>query len=140
MTAPLTAACLCGRIKLELTLPSRWVAHCHCNNCRRAHGAAFVTWAGFDEKQVRCVAGESELVHFDTDVQSRRSFCNRCGSTLLFGGERWPGEVHVAVGNIEGQLDREPAVHAYADRAVSWCPILDDLPKRGGESGTEPLT
>jgi hypothetical protein len=98
-----------------------------------------VTWAGFPEEQVRCVAGRSDLVRYDTDVASHRTFCGHCGSTLLFGGERWPGEVHVAVGNIEGELDRAPAAHAYADRAVPWCPILDGLPRYGGASGTEPL-
>jgi hypothetical protein len=37
-------ACLCGAVKIETTLPSLWSAHCHCSSCRRAHGAAFVTY------------------------------------------------------------------------------------------------
>ncbi len=139
MSAPLTATCLCGGLQFELTLPTKWVSHCHCHNCRRAHGAAFVTWAGFLESSVRCIRGTNKLVRYDTDVQSQRVFCKSCGSTLLFSGERWPGEIHVAVGTIDGELDREPSVHAYADRAPAWCPITDTLPRFGGESGTEPL-
>jgi len=40
-------SCLCGAIGFVAALPSKWVAHCHCSRCRRAHGAPFVTWAGF---------------------------------------------------------------------------------------------
>ena len=102
----LRCTCLCGRVELALELPTRFVSHCHCHNCRRAHGAAFVTWAGFPEAQVRFVRGEDEVVRYDTDVRSQRTFCGSCGSTLLFSGERWAGEVHVAVGNIEGELEQ----------------------------------
>lgn len=35
--------CLCGVIKFTARFPSKWVAHCHCTRCQRAHGAAFVT-------------------------------------------------------------------------------------------------
>src|SRR5690606_34943450 len=44
-----SASCFCGAIRIDAELPSKWVAHCHCTMCRRAHGAAFVTWAGFDD-------------------------------------------------------------------------------------------
>ena len=138
-TSRLFSRCLCGCVRIELELPTKFVTHCHCHNCRRAHGAAFVTWAGFRSAQVRVVAGEENVVRYDTDVGSQRTFCGSCGSTLLFTGERWPGEIHVAVGNIEGELDSAPTGHAYSDRVVDWCPIRDDLPRYGGENGTTPL-
>lgn len=45
-------SCLCGAVRFTARLPSRWVAHCHCTRCQRAHGAAFVTWVGLDEATV----------------------------------------------------------------------------------------
>lgn len=36
--------CLCGALQFSVRFPTKWVAHCHCTMCRRAHGAAFVTW------------------------------------------------------------------------------------------------
>ena len=33
-------SCLCGAVRFEVTLPSKFCAHCHCGNCRKAHGAA----------------------------------------------------------------------------------------------------
>lgn len=30
---------LCGGLRFTATLPSKWMAHCHCTLCQRAHGA-----------------------------------------------------------------------------------------------------
>ena len=132
-------SCLCGSVRFEVTPPARFVAHCHCHNCRRAHGAAFVTWAGFPDGQFRVTAGDGELQRYQTDTDATRSFCGRCGSTLLFASPRWAGEVHVVLANLDGDLGQRPTGHAYADRATTWCPILDDLPRFGGEDGGERL-
>ena len=132
-------SCLCGRVRFEAELPTRFVAHCHCVNCRRAHGAGLVTFAGFPEGQFRITAGEESLTDYLTDTEATRRFCGRCGSTLTYSSPRWPDEVHVAVANLLDPLDQLPTEHAYADRSPDWCPILDDLKQHGGESGVEPL-
>ncbi len=132
-------ACLCGAVRFSRELPTRFVAHCHCSQCRRAHGSGSVTWAGVPAAQFRWIAGEALLSHFDTATGATRSFCSRCGSTLTFRSPRWPDEVHATVANVEGDLDRAPQAHAYADRAPAWYPIHDDLPRLGGTEGDEPL-
>jgi hypothetical protein len=131
--------CLCGLVRFEAELPPRFVAHCHCHNCTRAHGAGVVTWAGFDADRFRIVAGEELLTRYRTETDATRSFCADCGTTMLFESPRWAGEVHVAVANLIDPLGQAPDGHAYADRAPDWCPILDDLPRFGGESGVQPL-
>ncbi len=136
---PIIGHCLCKRVRLEATLPTNWVAHCHCHNCRRAHGAGVVTWAGFPTEQFRIAAGAEDLVRYVTDTAATRTFCRHCGTTMLFESPRWKGEVHVAVAVLDAELDRAPRGHAYADRSPAWCPITDDLPQYGGESGTESL-
>ena len=138
-TATVGGSCLCGAVRFELDFPSKFVCHCHCNNCRRAHGAAFVTWAGFPEAQMRILAGAELLSHYLTDTQATRSFCSRCGSTLFYRSPRWPDKVDVAVANVEGELDGAPSGHVYADRAPRWSPILDELPRYGGETGMVPM-
>jgi hypothetical protein len=132
--------CTCGKVRFELTLPTNWVAHCHCENCRRAHGAGFVTYAGIPKDAFRFLQGEEQLTRFESDSNSYRRFCSTCGSTLLFAGERWPDEVHVIVANLLGPLDKLPGAHAYSDRAPDWCPVTDELPRYGGSTGTEPLS
>lgn len=120
-------------------MPSRFCAHCHCQNCRRAHGAAFVTWAGFPSEQVRVTAGEEELGRYRTETDATRSFCKRCGTTLFFESPRWAGEIHVALAHFEEPIDRAPSGHVYVDHKAEWWEIQDDLPRFGGPTGVEPV-
>lgn len=131
--------CYCGRVRFEVELPTKFIAHCHCGNCRRAHGAGAVSWAGFLAGQLRFLEGEDGLVRFTTDTQATRSFCGTCGTTMLFEGPRWEGEVHVAVACLDGPLPALPSAHAYADRAPDWFPITDGLEQFGGEDGATAL-
>ena len=56
---PIRGGCLCGEVAFEVTPPAKFCIHCHCTMCRRANGAAFVTWVVMPEARVRMVAGEA---------------------------------------------------------------------------------
>jgi hypothetical protein len=99
--------------------------------CRRAHGAGYVTWAGFESDHFILIKGDHHLKWYESSPGARRGFCSTCGSTMLFESQRWPGETHVALACIEGPIDREPAAHAFFDAHVHWMPI-DDLKKIPG--------
>lgn len=135
----LPGECSCGAVRFEAKPPSRFVAHCHCENCRRAHGAGVVTWAGFPEARFELVRGADDVADHVTETGATRSFCRRCGTPLTYRSPRWEGEVHVAVGALLEAPDRPPAAHVHADRAPGWCPITDSLPRYGGPDGTDPI-
>jgi hypothetical protein len=124
-----TGRCLCGAVKFEITLPTKWCAHCHCSMCRRAHGAAFVTFCGVEADRFRILEGADQLTRYASSPKARRSFCNVCGSTLLFEGDRWPDEVHVVRANIDGEIDRKPQAHCYFTDHVDWVDVSDGLPR-----------
>lgn len=134
------ASCYCGQVRFSVDPPAKFVAHCHCENCRRAHGAGFVTWCGFLKEQFRITAGEQALGHYVSETNATRSFCKVCGTPMFFESPRWPGEVHIAYALLDAVIDEQPQGHAYADRSPDWCPILDELPRYGGKTGVEPLT
>jgi hypothetical protein len=123
--------CLCGVTRFEFDLPTKWVAHCHCTMCRRAHGAAFVTWVGVVDTQFRWVAKES-LRWYASSPGAERGFCGQCGSPIAFRSARWPGEIHLARALIEDALDREPQVHVHTATAVPWVMLGDHLPRKLG--------
>jgi hypothetical protein len=110
-----------------MNLPSKWCAHCHCEKCRLAHGAGYVTWVGFDSDQFLLKAGDPHLRWFESSQGARRGFCSTSGSTMLFESERWAGETHVALACIRDPIDREPQAHAFFDSHVNWMPIDDAL-------------
>ena len=120
--------CLCGAIGFTAIFPSKWVAHCHCTRCQRAHGAAFVTWVGMDARQVSIQDTSGSLNWFSTVGGGDRAFCNKCGSSLFFRSGRWPGELHIARALFIDPVDREPQAHAYFDTHVAWVRVADDLP------------
>ena len=128
--------CLCESVRFTATLPSKWVAHCHCSLCRRAHGAAFVTWVGMDAGRVQIDDGAGSLQWFASPAGGERGFCSRCGSPMFFRAPRWPGELHVARALFDAPLDREPQLHAYYDTHVAWVRLADDLPTRDDPAAT----
>jgi len=137
--APIGGGCLCGAVRFEVKAPTKWCSHCHCSLCRRAHGAAFVTWFGVDRSAFGLVAGESSLSWYQSTSAARRGFCGRCGSTLFFESERWADEIHIALANMDGPIDREPKAHVFCDAQVDWVELGDGLSRYGGATGTEPL-
>lgn len=131
--------CLCGAIEFEVTPPSLWAAHCHCTQCRRSHGAAFVTWFGIAECRLH-IHDDQNLLHWhQSSAAARRGFCRDCGSRLFFQSSRWPGEMHITLASLLTPLDREPTAHVFWDSHVAWAPTVDQHPHYGGESGTELL-
>jgi hypothetical protein len=101
--------------------------------CRRAHGAAFVTWLGVDEQRFD-LAADAPLRWFHSSPGAERGFCSTCGTTLFFRSRRWPGEIHVVLSNVEGEVDRQPDLHVAWDSHVPWVELGDDLPRRKLES------
>ncbi|MBP6368797.1 MAG: GFA family protein, partial [Burkholderiales bacterium] len=100
--------CHCGAVRFVARFPSRFVAHCHCASCRRAHGAAFVTWAGFPSDQVAVSEGTELLKVHVSSPGTKRSFCGVCGTKLFFQSEKWPGETHVPLAAFDEPVDRPP--------------------------------
>ena len=134
-----TGSCLCGAIRFSVTLPSLFCGHCHCSMCRRGHGAGFVTWFAVPRDRFRLDEGESMLGRFDSSDHGTRSFCTRCGSSLLCESTRHPDQVDIVLANMEGEIDRPPQAHVYySDRAV-WVEATDGLPTLGGATGVEPI-
>lgn len=131
-------SCLCGAVRFQASMPTKWVAHCHCNYCRRAHGAPFVTWAGFVSEQFSLEAGAEQPRWYESSPGARRAFCPRCGSPMFFESTRWPGETHVARALFIDPLDKEPSAHVFYESHVPWLNVNDELPKKVSQGSPAP--
>ncbi len=125
--------CCCGAIRYRFALPPLWVAHCHCTMCRRAQGAAFVTWVGVDGEKFELLGEEAgRLRSFRSSPAATRSFCGRCGTPLFFESARWPGELHITLASIEPAVAAKlaPQAHVHWADRVAWIgDIHDGLPR-----------
>jgi hypothetical protein len=131
-------SCLCGAVVFETTLPTLICAHCHCSQCRRAHGAGFVTWFTVARAGCRITAGAKDLRRYRSSDHGTRSFCGRCGSSLFFETSRRPEQIDIVLSNMHGAIDRPPQFHIFVDDRVPWIELGDALPRLGGETGEEP--
>ena len=71
--------CLCGAVRFEAAGKPYRVGICHCLDCRKHHGAVFLTFAIYPATAVT-ITGET------ADYRGR-CFCPVCGSSVF--GELW---------------------------------------------------
>jgi len=122
-------SCLCGSVNFQVDSEAKWVAHCHCTMCQRAHGAPFVTWVGVDDNKFKVIDDSNKLHWHESSQGAKRGFCSECGSTLFFYSNRWSGEMHITRANITSDFHPKPSLHAFYNTHVDWLQIDDDLKK-----------
>jgi len=117
----LSAACLCGGVEIETDAPVFWAWHDHSAASRRAHGAAYATYAGCWKSKVRVTKG-GELISTFTD-QTRghvRSFCSRCGTPVMFTRASSPKWINIPRALFAGRTGREAKYHVAIDELQDW--------------------
>ena len=119
--------CLCGAIEYAFSGEPRWVAHCHCESCRRATSSAFATYVGVGLDQFQYLKGEPTAYSSSPGVQ--RYFCPTCGSPLAFVGNKWPGEIHLYAGSLENPDAIQPRGHVNVAEQLVWADVHDELPR-----------
>jgi hypothetical protein len=129
-STPIEGRCLCGAVRFAGRPPALFSCHCHCHWCRRAHGAAFVTWIGVAETAFTIVAGSSSVRWYRSSEISERGFCAECGTTMFFRSKAAPGEVHIALACVDDTTGLDPTLHIFHDAHVAWVTLGDDLPRR----------
>ena len=125
--------CLCGRLRYRITAKPLQVCHCHCSLCRRASGAAFLTWVAFPVGAFAFTDGEPGVFKA-TDV-AERAFCPRCGTQLTFRHEESAHQVDVTAGSLDAAGAFHPRDHIWESSRLPWLVIDDGLPRHQGERG-----
>ena len=131
-------SCLCGTVQFESNGPLEAIDHCHCSMCRRSHGAAFATYGRVSKANYRITSGEEHLKDYASSDVVTRSFCDRCGSSLLFQHSAMPDFNFIPVGTLDDDPGARPEAHIFVGSKASWYEIMDDLPQHEAyPSGTE---
>lgn len=120
-------SCLCGTVRYEITGAFKLVGNCHCSMCRKANGAAFVTWGIIDPEQFRWTSGEVSVQRYESSPGRQRCFCGNCGSQLVSMHAGMAGEV--VVGTLDDDPGARPREHIFVGSKAPWYEILDALPQ-----------
>jgi hypothetical protein len=122
-----TGSCLCGAVRYRATADPIRAVNCHCALCRRASGAAFLTFVHFPTHAFAWTAGQPTWYRSSTDAE--RGFCARCGSTLAMRETVLPDRVQVSLGSLDRPEDVRPDDHVWTTRQLPWLEVSDDLPR-----------
>lgn len=120
------ASCLCGSVTLEASGFSKQAAHCHCNMCKKFHGAAFGTLVAL--KHLRWISGLSLLKEFTASNGTIRTFCSQCGSSIGFRTKNTSlNQIEIAISLFDEPIPVEIDAHIYTNYSANWLPITDSL-------------
>lgn len=117
--------CLCGAVRYRVAGAPSWTGNCHCTSCRKASGAAFLTYAVFPQSRFEVVEGKPVLYESSPGVE--RTFCGRCGTTLTYHADRFPGDVEITIATLDRPEDVPPTCHVWTSERLPWLHLGDDL-------------
>jgi hypothetical protein len=125
-TKVIEGGCVCGALRYQASGTAYGITHCHCRTCRRASGAPFVTWAGFDSDKFTLTHGQPASYASSENVI--RTFCGRCGTALTYQRLDLPDSIDVTLGSMDDPEQLKPEDHTWIESRLSWIVLGDHLP------------
>ena len=123
-------SCLCGIVTYGVDKIQNEAAHCHCTMCRKFHGAAFATYGEALLDDFRWLSGEDNLKEYLGDNDTKRFFCENCGSSLAFIPSNYTGRyIEFSLGTLDCEIPNKPDAHIFTNHSVCWNTIDDSLPQ-----------
>ena len=125
----LAGSCSCGAVRYRLTSAPMFVHCCHCKDCQRQTGSAFVINALIEADRV-VSTGETIAVSMPTD-SGRAHIVHRCPKcqTALWSNYGGRNEVRfVRVGTLDEPASLPPDVHIYARSKLPWVTLPAGVP------------
>ena len=118
MSSILNGGCLCGAVRYRVHGQPFHVTHCHCISCRKASGAAFLTWFTVRLIELEWLSEKPVYYHSSTAVQ--RGFCPHCGATLSYQHESDPDDIDITAATLDAPEQLAPEFHAWWQEHLDW--------------------
>ncbi len=121
--------CACGAVRYRLLSDPLFVHCCHCLNCQRQTGSAFVINLLIEAERVEVLAQAPQPVDVPRDDGSvQRIFrCPRC-QVAVFSQYSRPEVWFVRSGTLDDPTPITPDVHIYTRSKVGWVGLPEGTP------------
>ena len=121
--------CSCGDVRYRLGSEPLFVHCCHCLNCQRQTGSAFVINVLIEADRVEVLAGEPRAVDVPRDDAPPQRIwrCPTC-EIALFSQYGHPGERFVRAGTLDDPSSVAPDVHIYTRSKLPWVVLSHAVP------------
>jgi hypothetical protein len=130
MQREFTGGCACGAVRYAMVSEPMFVHCCHCLDCQRQTGSAFVINAMIETDRIKLLSGRPEPVGVPTDSGRSHDIyrCPNCRVALWsdYGGRSYLR--FVRVGTLDEPHSITPDVHIFARSKVPWVALPPDVP------------
>lgn len=130
MVADLEGECACGAVRYRLAAAPMFVHCCHCRNCQRQTGSAFVLNALIEADRVTLLSGNPEVIAVPTPSGKPQEIY-RCPSCRIALWSSYGGVQKlrfVRVGTLDNPAALKPDVHIYVRSKLPWVTLPDNVP------------
>ncbi|MBZ8135214.1 GFA family protein [Afifella sp. IM 167] len=130
MSGNFEGGCACGQVRYRLTSKPMFVHCCHCLDCQRQTGSAFVINGIIERERVVLLAGEPVAVALPTDSGRPHDVwrCPQCQTALWSDYGRRKVLVFLRVATLDEPHAIVPDVHIYTRSKVPWVRLPADVP------------
>ena len=121
--------CSCGAVRYRLTSAPLFVHCCHCLNCQRQTGSAFVINLLIEADRVELLAGEPQPVDAPRDDGSMQRIyrCPTC-EVAVYSEYTRPEFLYVRAGTLDEPREIVPDVHIFTKSKVEWVVLPESVP------------
>jgi len=127
----LSGGCACGAIRYTCTAAPLFSLNCHCRDCQRESGSAFVPVLGVPKAAFVVSQGSPKYFELTADSghATTRAFCGDCGSPLFGLPGSAPEMVTIRAGSLDDPSTFRPSQDIYTASAQPWDYMNPELPK-----------
>ena len=130
MTTAFDGGCACGRLRYRMRSKPMFVHCCHCKDCQRQTGSAFVLNALIEADRVELHAGDPRPYAMPTDSGRPHTVfrCPDCGTAVWseYGG--LTKLRFIRVGTLDDPTTLPPDVHIYTRSRLPWITLPEGVP------------
>jgi len=121
--------CACGAVRYRLTSEPMFVHCCHCLNCQRQTGSAFVINLLIEADRVELLSGEPEPVDVPRDDGSSQRIhrCPDC-QVAVYSDYGRPEVRFVRGGTLDEPSGVAPDIHIFTRSKLPWVTLPEDVP------------
>ena len=130
MPDALEGGCACGAVRYRLASPPMFVHCCHCRDCQRQTGSAFVLNALIEADRVALLSGDVKEITVPTE-SGRGQKIYRCASCEIAVWSVYGGIDKlrfVRVGTLDDPAALTPDVHIYVRSKLPWVKLPEGVP------------
>src|SRR5215510_12839159 len=129
MSAPREGGCSCGAVRYRLTSEPLIVHCCHCLNCQRQTGSAFVINVLIEADRLELLAGDPDRVPVPRDDGSTQDVwrCPTC-RTAVYSEYTRPTVRFVRAGTLDDPASVAPDVHIFTRSKLPWVQLPESVP------------